>query len=243
MNPEYIHHDPVGAATLQLIQKADRLNQWMYETIKPYLKGSILEVGSGTANISRFAIKDRQQVTLSDYSPDYAAALKKEFSKETLVPDVLMLDLQDPAFIQKNQHLEGHFDSIFMLNVIEHLADDGMAIRYCHFLLRPGGRLILLAPAYPYLYCEFDRALGHYRRYTRSSLSQVAVTNGFNLVTSHYFNFLGIAGWLVSGKWLGHKQLAKNEMAAFNKLVPLAKAADALIGKRAGLSAIVVTEK
>jgi len=39
--------DEKGYQTLEVIAKADKFNQWMFETIRPYCRGSILEIGSG----------------------------------------------------------------------------------------------------------------------------------------------------------------------------------------------------
>ena len=48
--------DKEGLNTLETISKADKFNRWMFDTISPYCKGRILEIGSGIGNISQFFI-------------------------------------------------------------------------------------------------------------------------------------------------------------------------------------------
>ena len=70
--------DKAGYETLLSVAKADQLNRWMYETIRPYAKGNILELGSGLGNISKFFVRDGASITLSDIDEDYLVHLKKE---------------------------------------------------------------------------------------------------------------------------------------------------------------------
>jgi SAM-dependent methyltransferase len=139
--------------------------------------------------------------------------------------------------------LKEKFDSIFLLNVIEHISDDVMALKNCRYLLKPGGNLIVLAPANAWLYCTFDKQLGHYRRYSLSAMKELLKKEKFEILSANYFNVAGIAGWFLFGKILNRKMLGSGEMSAFNSIVPIAKLADKLIGKTAGLSILVTATK
>jgi len=236
-------HDPVGANTLEVIARADKFNRWMYETIRPFLKGEILEIGSGIGNISKFAIADKHNITLSDYSPEYKQTLKKNFGHLSNVRDVLSIDLQHPDFFSVYRELQERFDTVFLLNVIEHLQDDTAAVEYCRFLLKPGGHLIVLAPAYQSLYCKFDKELGHFRRYTLKKLGQVIGSQAFELIHKQYFNTIGIFGWFIFGKIMNRKMIGSGEMSVFNSLQPVFKVVDNLTFHKAGLSAIVIGKK
>ena len=237
------HMDPTGFHTLEVIAKADQFNKWMYQTIRPYLKGNILEIGSGIGNISEFVINDGFDITLSDYNPEYFHTLSNLYSGRSNVKEILSIDLQHPHFFSIYSHLKEKYDTIYLLNVIEHLEDDATAIRFCHSLLKPGGRLIVLAPAYQFLYSTLDKELGHYRRYTIKKLAQLLEHQQLSVLQNHYFNALGMAGWLVSGKFLGNRRLEAGETSLFNKLVPFAKLADWLTAGKTGLSVIMTAEK
>ena len=140
--------DLVGLHTLEVIAKADRFNKWMYDQFKHQLKGEILEIGSGIGNISQLVIEEGCSITLSDYNDQYCESLRKKFSQYSNVRGVMRIDLLDPDFENKYSFYKEKFDSIFLLNVIEHIEDDLLAIKNCNYLLRAGGHLILLAPAY-----------------------------------------------------------------------------------------------
>lgn len=234
--------DTAGLHTLQVIAKAGSFNRWMYDEIKPFLKGDVLEIGSGIGNISKQVIRDGFQVTLSDYNPEYCAILKKNFTGNTNLENVLRIDLLHPGFEMHYESLHDKFDSIFLLNVIEHLANDALALRNCCYMLKPSGHLLVLAPAYPWLYCRLDKELGHFKRYRLTELKKLFHHENLALLHGCYFNFTGIAGWLLFGK-IFRKKLLGSEMKAFNSIVPFARLMDKIVLKKAGLSVIVVGRK
>lgn len=232
-------NDPVGLHTLEVVAKADRFNHWMYDQFKRQLKGEILEIGSGIGNISKLVIKDGHHITLSDYNKEYCETLKEKFSTNKNVSEILQIDLLHPDFENAYSFYKEKFDSIFLLNVIEHIEDDELSLKNCRHLLKQGGHLIVLAPAYSSLYCTFDKQLGHYRRYSLKSMTKILMKEKFNILSAFYFNFTGIAGWFLFGKIFRRKMLSNSEMSAFNRIVPIAKFIDKLLGKKAGLSIIV----
>ncbi|MDA0979177.1 MAG: methyltransferase domain-containing protein [Proteobacteria bacterium] len=82
-------------------------------------------------------------------------------------------------------------DYIFSLNVLEHIEDDAAAMEAIFRRLRPGGRLFIYVPAFDHLRTSMDDLVGHYRRYTRRSLTQVVAGAGFVVEKSAYTDFLG----------------------------------------------------
>ena len=135
------------------------------------------------------------------------------------------------------------FDTVFALNVVEHIKDDNKAIENCKKLLKNQGHLIILVPAYQSLFNNFDVELEHYRRYTQKSLKQLIKANQLNIIKTFSFNVIGILGWFVSGSILKKKTIPEGQMGLFNKLVPVFKIADVLTLKKMGLSVICISEK
>ena len=239
----YREEDKEGLTTLETIARADKFNKWMFDTIYPYCNGRILEIGSGIGNISQFFINTNASITLSDIRENYCTHLKERFSHAPTLDDILLINLTDPDFEEKYQQFEKTFDTVFALNVIEHIEDDFLALRNCSFLLKDGGTLLILVPAYQSLYCSFDLELGHYRRYTRKSLRKVFEENYFHIKHSSYFNIMGILGWVLSGKILKKKTIPEGQMGIYNKLVPVFKIVDKIFLKAFGLSVILVGSK
>lgn len=240
MNRELIiGTDVVGSHTLQVIAKADRFNEWMYREFRSFLKGRVLEIGSGIGNISSLAISDGLRITLSDLNPAYIQRLKERFGNSTNVDNILEIDLLHPEFENMYGHLKETFNSIFLLNVIEHIDHDDLAIRNCNYLLAPQGHLVVLAPAFDWLYCGFDSQLGHFRRYTLGKMCRKLIKQGFGIIHKQYFNLAGIGGWILYGKIFRRNMIESPEMSRFNKIVPIAKFIDRLFMKKMGLSIIV----
>ena len=236
--------DPEGAETLATISKAGKFNKWMYDQIRNYLKGDILEIGSGIGNISIHVIEDGYNITLSDYNAEYCFLLKEKFRNEPKVKDVIRIDLLQPGFEREYASMRQKFDTVFLLNVIEHVEDDNKVIQNISFLLKKGGHAIILAPAYNWLYSRFDKELGHYRRYTAASMTQVVTQTGrFDALACRYFNAAGITGWLLFGKVFHKKLIGSTEMSAFNALVPLFRLLDKIVCNKIGLSVIIIAVK
>lgn len=234
--------DHTGKRILEVIAEAGRFNKWMYQTIKPFVTGKTLEIGSGIGNLSAFFLKDNIHITLSDIEEDYIITLNKRFGVLKTLESIISVDLEKPYFETTYFTIKEKFDTVILLNVLEHIEDDKLAIRNSQYLLKPGGKIIILTPAYNFLYSSLDRSLGHYRRYTTQHLKNIFKDAGYKIENSFYFNFIGIFAWLY-GKILGLKLIPKDEMKVFNLLVTPGKIADKIIFRKAGLSAIIVARK
>ena len=70
---------------------------------------------------------------------------------------------------------------VVLLDVLEHLANPVQVLRNAKNVLRPGGAVVLTVPAYPWLYGDWDKRLGHYRRYTADVLRGHAEAAGFRV--------------------------------------------------------------
>ena len=232
-----------GTDTLEVISDADKFNRWMYQTINPFCSGNVLEIGSGIGNISQYFLDDNFEISLSDLSTDYFKILENKFSGYKNLKEVFTLDFAEKELELKYPHLIGQFDTVFALNVLEHVPDHELSIKNCHKLLKPGGNLIILVPAFQLLFNQFDVALEHQRRYTRKSLKKVMDIPGFSIIYTQYFNVIGILGWFVSGKLMGKNAIPGGQMKLYNQLVPVWKVVDWFLNPLLGLSVICVAKK
>jgi 2-polyprenyl-3-methyl-5-hydroxy-6-metoxy-1,4-benzoquinol methylase len=214
----------------------------MFETVRPFAEDNILEIGSGIGNISEFFLQHQFNTTLSDYEDFYIKELKEKFSSYPNLQEVLKIDLQHAGFINVYGFLKEKFKTVFLLNVLEHLADDDEAIANAKFLLQPGGTLIILTPAYNFLFSSLDKELGHYRRYNSKKLETIFAKNNLKIKKSFYFNALGIPAWLY-GKLFRLKTIPSGEMRFYNKLTPFAKLIDKILMNKLGLSVIIAGVK
>lgn len=239
MDFDFKEIDVEGQETLEAITDADKFNKWMYDTISPHCQGKILEVGSGIGNISHFFIDAKQDLTLSDVRQNYVDILKKKFSDQ----DAILLDLVAEEFDVIYANYLGTFDTVFALNVIEHIEDHKLAMRNINKLLKEGGKAVILVPAFQALYNRIDKELYHFRRYTRKTLLSIFDKNLYHIKHSTYFNFTGIFAWFIGGKLFKDSTVKKGKMSLYNSLVPVFKIVDLPMKQIAGLSVIVVGEK
>ncbi len=232
--------DVLGYSTLASISGADKFNRWMYDSIRPYCKGRILEIGGGIGNISECFLNEGDRLMISEMQLEYCEIIRKRFENHPNLQGVIAMDIVDPEFDAKYASLFGSFDSVFALNVVEHIEDDRKAISNCKKLLKQGGHLVILVPAFQSLFNHFDTALGHFRRYTARSLRPVFEVNQIPIVHFHYFNLIGMAGWWVSGSLLRKKIIPEGQMKLYNFFVPVFRIIDKITNKWLGLSVIMV---
>ena len=214
-----------------------RYSRWISGRILPFLGEKVLEVGSSVGNITRHLLGPRQ-VIASDKSAKMVDILRMHFVEgENL--RVVQYDVADPPPAALR---DAGIDTVVAINVLEHVKDDNAALRNMRDLLRPGGRAVLVVPAFATLYCRLDRNLGHYRRYNKLPLLRKLKAAGLIVRSCRYLNMLGAPGWLVNGKILGRGMMPKQQMRLFNKLAWMLKL-ERLIGPPFGLSILVVAEK
>ena len=234
------HSDPVGFETLEIFSRTSAINQWLYDEIKKFASGEILEIGSGIGNISAHLLKDQINVSLSDLRLEYCQLLQRKFVKDSHLRQVYVLDLAVADFKTKYFDMLEKFDTVIALNVIEHIENDSMAIQNAKSLLRSNGKLVILVPAGQSLFNSLDRELGHYKRYSKTRLKTLIRTAGFDISYCRYFNAAGILGWWLSGTVFRNKVITSSKLNLFNKLVPLFRILDWFVTPVTGVSLISV---
>ncbi len=240
----YKELDQEGLETLETIAAADLFNRWMYDTVVQHLlPGNVIEVGSGIGNISGLFLQEGWNITLSDIRENYCGYLEEAFEGAPGLRDIVQLDLVHPQFESTYAGHLGQYNNLYALNVIEHIENDVLALQNCMKLLKPGGRIVILVPAYQWLYNKFDENLYHFRRYTRGSLSKAFHLAGIPVTKRFHFNTIGIAGWFVSGTLLKKEVIPSGQMKLYNRLVPVFRLIDKLLFRQIGLSVVLVGEK
>jgi len=155
----------------------------------------ILEVGCGTGNLLGLLSSYDYDLSGTDYSDDYLNKARKKHSAITFFKG----DLTNTASWEEHRN---SYDSVICSEVLEHLKDDFTALEIIMSLLKPNGILIITVPALDLLYSEFDKKIGHYRRYSMKSICDVVIKAGFVLEKTRHWNFLGMFGWFILFKLL-----------------------------------------
>jgi SAM-dependent methyltransferase len=222
MSVERQRASETGGRTLETFADTPQLNAWMYSKISAGVRGDVLEIGSGIGNISRLIRPSASHLVVSDTEPHYLEALRDAFAGDAGV-DVAAYDLDGspPPIVEARR-----YDAIVAVNVIEHIADDRTLVARLARLLRPSGNLLIYVPACPIAYGSLDVALGHFRRYTPATLTELLRSAALEPTQPRYVNLLGLGGWIVNGRLLGKKLLPPRGIALFERLVPLVRLED-----------------
>lgn len=226
----------VGRQTLQRLETDEEYGQWIYDRVGGSLGASVVEIGSGMGALGRF-LADRAKVYLTDLRSDYFAALVERFQGHSNV-HVRQVDVLDPPA----ELLEQGFESAVSCNCIEHIEDDVTAIRNMGRMVRPGGKVVVLVPAFQALMSPLDYNLGHYRRYTTRSLSERFRLAGLEVEEASYLNFVGCVGWFVAGRVFRQGTIRPAHVTLHKFVQPIARAIEKHIFRERppfGLSVIV----
>lgn len=84
---------------------------------------------------------------------------------------------------------DNYFDVVLALDVIEHIKDHEGVIKDMCRVLRPGGILVIMVPAFMFMWGIQDEVAHHFRRYSKSELKNLALSNGFEMCRITFFNF------------------------------------------------------
>lgn len=198
------------AGTLHNLDSAGNYADWIYDIVAPYLGGSVLEIGAGHGTLTERLARGRA-VTATDVSPRCVAVLEERYAGS---PDVrvALADVRDAPSL-------GRFDAVVLINVLEHVADDTRAVRALARALAPGGHLVLVVPALRALFSDFDRRIGHYRRYERDELAVLAGAAGLDVVELRALNLVGAAAWWVMATRLGLTPTRRWATLTFDRFV------------------------
>jgi len=164
------------------------LDKYQFDLFRPFIGNRILEIGAGTGRITLMVLQrcGFDNLTVIEPSDHFFGILQKRFYSR---PDMTIIKAEASDLLQKYTH---YFDSVFSVHVMEHIEDDKKFIGDCLKLLKRGGYLIVLVPALQFLYSNFDKNIGHYRRYNKKTIRKLI--RGFNVKIERlsYDNFLGI---------------------------------------------------
>ena len=135
------------------------------------------------------------------------------------------------------------FDTILYIDVLEHIKDDSKELIETVRHLSPGGHLIILVPAHQYLFNEFDKAIGHYRRYNKKVLT-AAIPPEMQLKKIKYMDSMGFMASLANKFFLKQNYPTLKQINIWDKLIiPASRISDIVAFNSFGKSLIGVWQK
>lgn len=223
---------------LDAMVEARNYHRWILRYFKPYLGERIIELGAGTGSFADCLLEAHvpSQFTLYEPAINLFPSLHRRFEGRPGVTSI-HARLDERAATQSA-------DTVMMVNVLEHIEDDAQCLRHVHRVLSADGRLLLFVPALPFLYGSLDRAVHHFRRYTKRGLRQTLAATGFRIEKVRYFNLIGIAAWFWSARVLKRKTVPGSDVRFFDRwIVPAAARLEAAWEPPLGQNLLVIAGK
>lgn len=232
--PSYFGRD------LEAMSFARNYHRWILDGFRPQLGADVAEIGAGSGNFSEMLLSEPQVRSLVAFEPSanmfprLAQALAPHKSKARAIQGYLA------------DHAEGlreSFDTVLYVNVLEHVPDQGHELAQAWSLLRPGGTLLVFVPACPFLMSDFDRSIGHFRRYRKADLVAVVQGAGFRVERCRYFDILGILPWYLVFV-LMKRTLSGGNVSSYDKfVVPWLRRLEGMVTPPIGKNLFLIAHK
>jgi len=223
---------------LDVFKGARNWKKYWSSQLRPFIGGSVLEVGGGIGTNVPYVIHSGvQSITLLEPDAELVERALAEMPASNGIPVNARHGSIDSIAAGSQ------FETIMYIDVIEHIENDRDELVQAARRLRSGGNLVVLVPAYNFLYSEFDKAIGHYRRYSRRTLGALDPP-GCELVRLRNLDSAGLLASLVNKLFLKQSIPTESQIALWDRvLVRTSTFLDPITGFLAGKTLIAVWRK
>jgi SAM-dependent methyltransferase len=232
-----IEEDRFYVADLLQMSKAENYRRWQFDIVAPYVMGNVLEVGGGIGNFTPELAGVARSVTSIEPNAYCYAHLA---AKTKGLPNVRVYNATVEALDQQVA-MADVFDTVILMNVLEHIKDDEGVLRRLKQRLLPGGRIVVLVPAGQWAFGGTDERLGHYRRYSKSSARGLMARLSLEMERLRYYNFIGVWAWWWNVKVRQRQSQNDAQIHLFDKyFVPVISRIEKVFPPPLGQSLLVV---
>jgi SAM-dependent methyltransferase len=228
--PEYV------GTELETFAHASNWKRYWVSRVSRFVAGDVLEVGAGigTNTVLLRALATGRWLCVEP-DPGLLQQCLAAVQRRGLTVDAMC---GTQAVVPQGRS----FDTVLYIDVLEHIEDDAGELSLVAQRLRPRGHIIVLSPAHQGLYSEFDRAIGHYRRYDRQSLQRCSPA-GASTRACEYLDSVGFFLSLANRVMLKQSGPTVRQILFWDRvIVPLSRAVDHLLDFRLGRSILGVWE-
>lgn len=224
---------------LEIMASTVNYRKWIYSHISGYLGRRVIELGAGIGNFTQL-LTDRELVVAVDNSESAVEQMRNNFSDfPNVIP--LKIDIEGPGLLELSKYKA---DTIVCINVLEHIHNDAAALSSMFNILKTGDKLVLLVPAYQFLYGSIDSIVGHHRRYSKKELLNILTKTGFSIKDIFFMNFIAVFVWFLNNRILKRQEESPAQVLLFDKfIVPWLQKVEHIRKPPFGLSLIAIGEK
>lgn len=217
---------------LELFKNASNWKRYFSTKLKPYVKGSVLDVGAGMGTNYTYLVNPGVNLWhFLEPDPKLCSRISENIKPiegvSTRVTNGTTADLTDEKY-----------DTIIYIDVLEHIEAPMVELTQAAKLLKSTGHLIILVPAYNVLYSDFDKAIGHFKRYNKRTL-KADVPPAFKIEKLFYLDSFGVMASIANKLFLKQQYPTLKQVELWDKkIVPLSRILDPLLLNSAGKSLI-----
>jgi SAM-dependent methyltransferase len=224
---------------LGLFKDAVNWKNYWYNEVDKFISGDVLEVGAGIGvNTNLILLNNKNCKSILSLEPDKSLS---DQILENLSGDVSKVTINCKYLNDIPEEMK--FDTIVYIDVIEHIEDDCKELVKATSHLKEEGILIILVPAFNFLFSPFDKAVGHYRRYNKKMLSN-AIPNELTNLKLFYLDSMGICASLLNKFVLKQPYPTKKQILRYdNVIIPISKLVDKLLFNSLGKSLVGIWKK
>ena len=219
---------------LRYFDLSKNFRKYQFDLIKKYIFGNVAEIGPGNGIILEYYVDRCETLDLFEPDKDLFLNLNNKFS------DVKKITIQ-------NKELElsdGIYDTILYLDVLEHIEDHESEILKAFGSLKKDGYLVFNVPAFQFLYSDFDKKVGHFRRYSKKDFINILSKHNLKMINSKYYDSIGFLLSLISKiTFSNYKKNFENKIKIWDSLIFISKIIDKISFNSLGKSLLVVIKK
>ena len=222
---------------LILFQNATHWKTYFSRIIRPYIKGTVLEAGAGIGGTTTL-LNDGSSPKWILLEPDasLSKSLQQKIDLKALPANTILQTGTIDNIIEK-------YDTILYIDVMEHIEADKIEMQKAAARLNEGGHIIILSPAFPTLYSPFDKAIGHFRRYTRKTMSALS-PGELRIVHNRYYDSAGFFASLMNKLFFRQHYPTLKQVLFWDRwMVPVSTVLDKILLHSFGKSIVTVWEK
>lgn len=168
---------------------AFEMEHWWIKTRFLYIDKIIKKLDSTSCNVLEYGCGTGQNLSY----------LRNKYSNQMFVEKLVGIDKNVPPnykpnwasgsdeILSSDSNLnKQEFNVVLIMDVLEHIENDVSLLKQWVSSFLPGTKFLITVPAYQHLFSYHDETMGHYRRYTKTSLKSLCASSGLSELKTQY---------------------------------------------------------
>ena len=164
---------------LESFDEASNFRKLQLNKIKKFIKNKdILDIGSGNGGLINYYLKETNKVSSIEPSVKLKKKLEAKYKK--------MINI-----FSNKKKLKKKYDVILYMDVIEHIKKYNYEINSIKKYLKKNGLIIINVPAFNFLYTDFDKKIGHIKRFSKKDVFNISRKHNLKIKKIEYYDSVG----------------------------------------------------